>query len=113
MMPTATQTSHLSAPRPSLGFLICLPLLLSLASPVAGSIAVAETGIESTPESTWSSEYVAYEFPWGGDEAIQFKEYHTYESMRTRMLRLAEDNPEIASFHEGLNRRYPILQSVR
>lgn len=103
MMPTATQTSHLIAPRPSLGFLICLPLLLSLASPVAGSIAVAETGIESTPESTWSSEYVAYEFPWGGDEAIQFKEYHTYESMRTRMLRLAEDNPEIASFHEGLN----------
>ena len=95
-------SSHL-APRPSLGFLIALPLLLSLAGPVAGSAYVQEPASGEAPEDIWSDEYIAYEFPWGGDDAVQFKEYHTYETMRTRMLRLAEDNSEFVTFHEGLN----------
>jgi hypothetical protein len=104
MTSAAPVASRHLAPRPSLGFLICLPLLLSLAGPVAGSAYVAqEPATGDAPEDIWSDEYVAYEFPWGGDEAVQFKEYHTYETMRTRMLRLAEDNSEFVAFHEGLN----------
>lgn len=44
-----------------------------------------------------------YIFPWGGDEQIQFKDYHSYESMKARMMRLAADNPEFMQYHEGLN----------
>ena len=103
MTSAATVASRHLAPRPSLGFLIALPLLLSLAGPVAGSAYVQEPASGEAPEDIWSDEYVAYEFPWGGDEAVQFKEYHDYESMRTRMLRLAEDNSDFVNFHEGLN----------
>jgi hypothetical protein len=44
-------------------------------------------------------------FPWASadDRILQFKEYHTYDTMKTRMLRLAEDNPDIFQFHEGMN----------
>lgn len=87
--------------KPSFVFLLIAPLLLSLFAPFAGGSAVLQdSGIE--PSDIWSDDYVAYEFPWGGDEATQFKAYHDYESMKTRMMRLAEDNPNIASFHEGL-----------
>jgi hypothetical protein len=103
MTSAAPVASRHTAPRPSLGFLICLPLLLSLAGPVAGSAYVQEPATGDAPEDIWSDEYVAYEFPWGGDEAVQFKEYHTYETMRNRMLRLAEDNSDFVAFHEGLN----------
>ena len=44
-----------------------------------------------------------YVFPWGGDRQMQFKEYHDYESMKARMMRLAADNPEFMEYHEGLN----------
>lgn len=102
-MTTAVSSPYVQrTPRASFGYLICLPLLLSLFSPVAGSAYVQEvTG--DTPDDIWSSDYVTYEFPWAVDEATNFKQYHTYDSMKTRMMRLAEDNPGIASFHEGLN----------
>jgi hypothetical protein len=44
-----------------------------------------------------------YLFPWGGGDMEQFKEYHSYETMKARMMRLAADNPDIMEFHEGLN----------
>ena len=105
MMPTATKTSPSGAPRPSLGFLICLPLLLSLASPVAGTVAVADTAATVAPEDVWSDDYNNMIFPWApaNDRILQFKEYHTYETMKSRMLRLAEENPDIFEYHEGMN----------
>ena len=44
-------------------------------------------------------------FPWAPatDDILQFKQYHTYETMKTRMMRLAEDNPDIFEYHEGMN----------
>ena len=55
------------------------------------------------PGDIWSEEYATEYFPWGGNDRIQFKEYHDYFTMRDRMLQLAEQNPNIMSFHEGLN----------
>jgi len=82
--------------------LLALPLLLTMAAPVANA-GVQQDEVGQAPDDIWAADYVAYEFPWGGDEQVQFKAYHDYESMRERMLRLAEDNPEFLQFHEGLN----------
>ncbi|MDP6703093.1 MAG: M14 family zinc carboxypeptidase [Candidatus Thalassarchaeaceae archaeon] len=81
-----------------------LPLLLSLVSPVAMAphSSAQEAGSEIAPEDIWSDEYVFQVFPWGGDSKAQFREYHDYFSMKNRMLFLADRNPEIMSFHEGL-----------
>ena len=81
-----------------------LPLLLSLVSPVAMAphSSAQEVGSETAPEDIWSDEYAFQIFPWGGDGKAQFREYHDYFSMKNRMLFLAERNPEIMSFHEGL-----------
>ena len=81
-----------------------LPLLLSLVSPVAMAphSSAQEVGSETAPEDIWSDEYVSQIFPWGGDSKAQFREYHDYFSMKNRMLFLADRNPEIMSFHEGL-----------
>ena len=94
-----------SAPRPTLGFLICLPLLLSFAAPVAENAYAQEPATGATPESIWSQDYIDDIFPWApaNDPILQFKEYHTYDTVKNRMLRLAEDNPEIFAFHEGMN----------
>jgi hypothetical protein len=54
------------------------------------------------PEDIWSQEYTDEYYPWGGNDRIQFKEYHDYFTMRDRMMELAEENPYIMSFHEGL-----------
>jgi hypothetical protein len=88
-----------------LGFLICLPLLLSFAAPVAENAYAQEPSSGSTPESIWSQDYIDDIFPWApaNDRILQFKEYHTYETVKNRMLRLAEDNPDIFAFHEGMN----------
>ena len=58
---------------------------------------------EFNPET--ESNDCAYIFPWAefDDWQLQFKEYHTYESMRDRMMVLARDNPDIFEYHEGLN----------
>ena len=81
-----------------------LPLLLSLVSPVAMAphSSAQEVDSETAPEDIWSDEYASQTFPWGGDSKAQFREYHDYFSMKNRMLFLAERNPEIMSFHEGL-----------
>ena len=94
-----------SAPRPTLGFLICLPLLLSFAAPVAENAYAQEPATGVTPESIWSQDYIDDIFPWApaNDPILQFKEYHTYDTVKNRMLRLAEDNPDIFAFYEGMN----------
>ena len=55
------------------------------------------------PEDIWSEDYANDVYPWGGNDRIQFKEYHDYFTMRDRMMQLAEENDNIMSFHEGLN----------
>ncbi len=91
--------------KPSFGVLICLPLLLSLMTPmVASTIAQDEpSGLE--PSDIWSDDYMDDIFPWApaSDRILQFKEYHTYETMKTRMQRLTEENPDIFEYHEGMN----------
>jgi len=91
--------------RPSFGALIVLPLLLSLVAPVANAAVAQDEPTGYAPEDIWSDDYNNMIFPWASanDRILQFKEYHTYETMKTRMLRLAEDNPDIFQFHEGMN----------
>ena len=91
--------------RPSFGALIVLPLLLSLISPLAIASTAQDEPTGDAPEDIWSSDYINMIFPWApaGDNILQFKEYHTYETMKTRMMRLAEDNPDIFEYHEGMN----------
>ena len=86
---------------------LLLPLLLSVAAPIAMVAPVSaqepETGL--TPEEIWSSEYVNQIFPWGphGDfEQLQFREYHDYFSMKERMQTLAAYHPDFLQYHEGL-----------
>ena len=86
---------------------LLLPLLLSVAAPIAMVAPVSaqepETGL--TPEEIWSSEYVNQIFPWGphGDfEQLQFREYHDYFSMKERLQTLGAYYPDCLQFHEGL-----------
>ena len=58
---------------------------------------------EMTDDEGELIEVCDYVFPWGGDEILQFKEYHTYETMKTRMMVLAQENPDIFQYLEGLN----------
>ena len=79
---------------------------------------------EVKPTDIWSASYANHYHPWGGDDASQFKAYHDYDSMRDRMLQLAEQSSytrqcndgepsndpfsencvyRIMTFHEGLN----------
>ena len=91
--------------RPSFGALIVLPLLLSLVAPVANAGVAQDEPTGYAPEDIWSDDYNDMIFPWApaNDRILQFKEYHTYETMKLRMQRLAEDNPDIFQFHEGMN----------
>ena len=90
--------------RPSFGFIIALPLLLSLLAPMANASVAQEEQTGMAPEDVWSYEYANMIFPWAdeGERILQFKEYHTYETMKERMLRLTENNKDIFEFHEGL-----------
>ena len=94
-----------TAPRPTLGFLIVLPLLLSFAAPVAENAYAQEPATGDAPEDIWSEDYINDIFPWASENErqLQFKEYHSYETMKVRMQRLAEENPDIFEFHEGMN----------
>ena len=84
--------------------LITLLLLNSLALTASvGASAQDEEVSGASPEDLWSTEYVYQVHPWGGNDRIQFKEYHDYFTMRDRMMQLAEQNSDIMSFHEGLN----------
>ena len=57
----------------------------------------------SCDEDSEGNNVCEYVFPWGGNQQIQFKEYHSYETMKARMMRLAADNPGFMEYHEGLN----------
>ena len=84
--------------KPSFGFIICLPLLLSLVSPIVVTANAQDEPITGTaPEDVWSDDYINDIFPWApaGDDILQFKQYHTYDTMKTRMMRLAQENPNI------------------
>ena len=102
---TMMQNGKVIRTRPSFGALIVLPLLLSLVAPVANAGVAQDEPTGYAPEDIWSDDYNDMIFPWASanDRILQFKEYHTYETMKTRMLRLAEDNPDIFQFHEGMN----------
>ncbi|MDP6361962.1 MAG: M14 family zinc carboxypeptidase [Candidatus Poseidoniaceae archaeon] len=102
---TMMQNGKVIRTRPSFGALIVLPLLLSLVAPVANAAVAQDEPTGYAPEDIWSDDYNNMIFPWASanDRILQFKEYHTYETMKTRMLRLAEDNPDIFQFHEGMN----------
>jgi hypothetical protein len=79
-------------------------MLLSTLSPVmASTVSMQDDATGLQREEIWSAEYSNYEFPWGGNDAVQFKEYHTYFTMKDRMQEIAELNPEFIEFHEGLN----------
>lgn len=85
---------------------ILLTLLLFNSLALTGSIGMTtqdDTSEGLEPEDIWSDEYVYQVHPWGGNDRIQFKAYHDYFTMRDRMMQLAEQNPDIMSFHEGLN----------
>ena len=103
------EAKRATRPNPARGLrtrLTCLllPFLLSVVAPAAIAPAVLaqeeETGM--SPDEIWSAEYVNQIYPWGGDEKAQFSEYHDYFSMKNRMQFLADSNPDILSFHEGL-----------
>ncbi|MGB1623585.1 MAG: M14 family zinc carboxypeptidase, partial [Candidatus Poseidoniaceae archaeon] len=84
--------------------LLALPLMLTLCAPIANAgVALEESG--STPESVWSDDYINHIFPWADadDRILQFKEYHTYDTVKQRLQRLAEDHPDMFEFHEGMN----------
>ena len=86
--------------------LMILPLLLSMFSPVmASTVNVQQEATGDTPEDIWSEDYINDIFPWApaNDRILQFKEYHSYETMKLRMVQLAEQNPDIFEYHEGMN----------
>ena len=90
--------------KPSFGFLICLPLLLSLVSPIVVTANAQEEPSGLTPTDIWSEDYASEIFPWApeNDRDRQFKEYHSYETTKELMLQLEQENPDIFEFHEGL-----------
>ena len=90
--------------RPSFGFLICLPLLLSLTSPIVMTANAQDEPAGVAPADIWSEDYTNMIFPWApaNDMDRQFKEYHTYETTKDLMLQLEQENPDIFEFHEGL-----------
>jgi len=90
--------------RPSFGFLICLPLLLSLTSPIVMTANAQDEPAGVAPTDIWSEDYTNMIFPWApaNDMDRQFKEYHTYETTKDLMLQLEQENPDIFEFHEGL-----------
>ena len=87
--------------------IVHLVLLMFLLMPYAGAFGNVEAQEEpaetNDPLDIWSKDYIDDVYPWGGDDAAQFKEYHTYFTMKDRMQYLAENNRNIMTFHEGLN----------
>ena len=84
-------------------FVLILFLFMPFASVLGAVEAQDETAENNDPLDIWSKDYIDDYYPWGGDDAAQFKEYHTYFTMKDRMQHLAENNRNIMTFHEGLN----------
>jgi len=74
-------------------------------TPMVASTIAQDESAGLAPEDIWSDNYINDIFPWApaSDDILQFKQYHTYETMKTRMMRLAEENPDIFEYHEGMN----------
>ena len=74
-------------------------------TPMVASTIAQDESSGLAPEDIWSDNYIDDIFPWApaSDDILQFKQYHTYETMKTRMMRLAEENPDIFEYHEGMN----------
>jgi hypothetical protein len=104
-------------------FAVHLILVMMLATPWLATLQVAEeegsevgerldldrqefTAVQSettrVPLDIWSTDYVDDYFPWGGDDRVQFKEYHDYFTMKQRMQYLADRHPSFMEFHEGM-----------
>ena len=63
--------------KPSFGFLIMIPLLLSLASPmVSASVSVEDEPQGYAPSDIWYDDYDNEIFPWAAadDRVLKFKE---------------------------------------
>lgn len=104
MQSNTHQTGLVMKGKPTTALILVMPLLLCMFAPVVGADMDQEPAALA-PEDIWSDDYINTIFPWApaNDRILQFKEYHTYETMKNRMLRLAEDNPDIFEFHEGMN----------
>jgi len=85
---------------------LLLPLLLSVLAPaiLVAPAAAQEPEPEVNPEDIWSYDYAHQIFPWAisNNDQLQFRAYHDYDSMKLRMEYLADRNPDILSFQEGL-----------
>ena len=97
-------SKFLSNPRRIPAMALLMPLLLSVLAPVTliAPVDAQETNENLEPEDIWSFTYSNQIFPWGGDDRLQFREYHDYFSMKDRMQHLVDQNMEIMSYHEGL-----------
>jgi len=105
-----SQVTIQQPPKARLALVVILPLLLSVFAPIASVFAEEETSSQANfavetgafPEELWSVDYANQIFPWGGDDREQFRAYHDYFTMKERMQYLADRNPDILEFHEGL-----------
>lgn len=72
---------------------------------VSASVSVEDEPQGYAPSDIWSDDYANEIFPWAAadDRVLQFKEYHSYETMVARMRHLAQMNDDIFQFHEGMN----------
>lgn len=95
--------------RAILVMLFLVPLMMSGGIAVAATNATVESAQQEptglAPTDIWSDDYVNETYPWAeaDEDTLQFKAYHDYDSMRTRMQYLASRNPGFIEFHEGLN----------
>ena len=99
-----TSQKFVSNPRRIPALALLLPLMLSVLAPVSliAPVGAQESDSGMAPEDIWSEEYSNQIFPWGGNDRLQFREYHDYFSMKDRMQQLADTNSNIMSYHEGL-----------
>ena len=86
---------------------LILPLLLSVAAPIAmvAPVEAQDADPGYAPEDIWSEEYAFQIFPWGPHgnfDQLQFREYHDYFSMKERMQTLSAYYPDFLQYHEGL-----------
>ena len=100
-MTTAAPVALRSLSSSTLGFLIVLPLLLSFAAPVAN--AYAGNPSRGHAQDVWSDDYINMIFPWAPANDDILSSSNTTPPPREVKSRLAEDNPDIFEYHEGMN----------
>ena len=90
----ATSQKFVSNPRRIPAMALLMPLMLSVLAPVSliAPVDAQESDSGMAPEDIWSEEYSNEIFPWGGNDRLQFREYHDYFSMKDRMQQLADQN---------------------